>query len=193
MKNKTVALVLSVLLGGLGIDRFYLGYTGMGMLKLLTGGCLGVLWIIDIIFIAQGKLQPADGSPYEEDAAKQNGNQDPFWGYSTQPAHSGMPQGVKQSVDNVKAQKTVPRRCQNCGAALSDGSNFCGSCGTKYVAPTTTHCAKCGAEMEEFDSFCPVCGSRQEKKAERLCMYCGKTFSENYAFCPHCGKEYVEP
>ena len=64
MKDKTTTLILSVLLGGLGVDRFYLGYTGMGILKLLTGGCFGVLWIIDIINIATGKLQPADGSGY---------------------------------------------------------------------------------------------------------------------------------
>lgn len=42
MKNKTTALIFSILLGGLGIDRFYFGYTGIGILKLLTGGCFGV-------------------------------------------------------------------------------------------------------------------------------------------------------
>ena len=66
MKDKTTAIILSALLGGLGVDRFYLGYTGMGVLKLLTGGCFGILWIIDIINIASGKLQPADGSGYAE-------------------------------------------------------------------------------------------------------------------------------
>ena len=67
MKNKTTALLLSILTGGLGIDRFYLGYTGMGVLKLLTGGCFGVLYIIDIVNIATGKLLPANGVPYEDD------------------------------------------------------------------------------------------------------------------------------
>ena len=67
MKNKTTALILSVLLGGLGVDRFYLGYTGMGVLKLLTAGCFGVLYILDIINIATGKLLPADGTPYEDE------------------------------------------------------------------------------------------------------------------------------
>lgn len=66
MKDKTLALILSILLGGLGVDRFYLGYTGIGVLKLLTGGCFGVLWIIDIINIATGKLGPADGSSYDD-------------------------------------------------------------------------------------------------------------------------------
>lgn len=69
MKNKTTALILSVLLGGLGIDRFYLGYTGLGVLKLLTGGCFGILYIIDIINIATGNLVPADGSSYEDAVA----------------------------------------------------------------------------------------------------------------------------
>jgi hypothetical protein len=41
----------------------------MGILKLLTGGCFGILYIIDIINIATGKLAPADGSGYSEDFA----------------------------------------------------------------------------------------------------------------------------
>lgn len=69
MKSKTTALILSILTGGLGIDRFYLGYTGMGVLKLLTAGCFGILYIIDIVNIATGKLLPADGSPYDDDTA----------------------------------------------------------------------------------------------------------------------------
>ena len=68
MKDKTTALILSILLGTLGVDRFYLGYTGMGVLKLLTGGCFGVMWIIDIVNIATGKLLPADGSGYSDDS-----------------------------------------------------------------------------------------------------------------------------
>lgn len=66
-KSKTTALLFSILLGGLGVDRFYLGYTGIGVLKLLTAGCFGVLYIIDIINIATGNLRPADGSSYDED------------------------------------------------------------------------------------------------------------------------------
>ena len=69
MKSKTTALILSIFVGGLGVDRFYLGYTDIGVLKLLTGGCLGVLWIIDIINISTGKLLPADGSNYIDDLA----------------------------------------------------------------------------------------------------------------------------
>ena len=47
LKDPTVMLVVSIFLGSLGIDRFMLGDTGMGVLKLLTGGCCGILTIID--------------------------------------------------------------------------------------------------------------------------------------------------
>ncbi|MFT4187143.1 MAG: NINE protein [Aeromicrobium sp.] len=62
-KQFTTALVLSILIGGWGVDRFYLGYTGLGIVKLLTCGGLGVWTIIDIILIATGKLPAADGTP----------------------------------------------------------------------------------------------------------------------------------
>lgn len=47
LKDPTTILILSILLGGWGIDRFMVGDTGMGILKLLTGGCCGILTIID--------------------------------------------------------------------------------------------------------------------------------------------------
>ena len=67
MKSRATALFLSVFVGVLGVDRFYLGYTGMGILKLLTGGCFGILYILDILSIANGTLPPADGTAYTDD------------------------------------------------------------------------------------------------------------------------------
>ena len=58
VKSKGVALVLAIFFGYLGIDRFYLGYVGMGILKLLTGGLFGILWLVDAIRIAIGNLHP---------------------------------------------------------------------------------------------------------------------------------------
>lgn len=51
-KDPTTALILSVLLGGLGIDRFYTGQTGLGVAKLLTGGGCGIWWLIDLFLIS---------------------------------------------------------------------------------------------------------------------------------------------
>lgn len=64
MKSKTTAIILSVLLGQLGVDRFYLGYVGLGVVKLITCGGFGTWWLIDLIMICTGSLKPADDSDY---------------------------------------------------------------------------------------------------------------------------------
>ena len=46
-KDPTTILLVSLFLGSLGVDRFMLGDTGMGILKLLTCGLCGILTIID--------------------------------------------------------------------------------------------------------------------------------------------------
>lgn len=47
LKEPTTLLIISLFLGSLGVDRFMIGDTGMGVLKLLTYGCCGILTIID--------------------------------------------------------------------------------------------------------------------------------------------------
>ena len=51
LKDPTVMLIISLFLGSFGVDRFMLGETGMGVLKLLTAGACGVLTIIDWVTI----------------------------------------------------------------------------------------------------------------------------------------------
>jgi TM2 domain-containing membrane protein YozV len=56
-KKWIVALLLSIFLGSLGVDRFYMGYIGTGIAKLaitlVTVGMAGwVWWMIDIVLIA---------------------------------------------------------------------------------------------------------------------------------------------
>ena len=47
-RDPTMMLLVSILVGGLGVDRFLLGDTGLGVLKLITAGGLGIWWLIDI-------------------------------------------------------------------------------------------------------------------------------------------------
>jgi len=58
-----VAVVLSVFLGALGIDRFYLGYTWLGVAKLVTVGGLGIWALVDCVLIAVRMVPDSDGLP----------------------------------------------------------------------------------------------------------------------------------
>jgi len=61
-KSQVVALILVILIGGLGIHRFYLGYTWQGVVQLLTLGGCGIWSLIDLIRIITGDLKPNGGS-----------------------------------------------------------------------------------------------------------------------------------
>jgi len=65
-KDWLTALLLSIFLGGLGVDRFYLGYIGLGILKLITLGGFGIWALIDLIMIATNKLKDSDGNPLKK-------------------------------------------------------------------------------------------------------------------------------
>lgn len=50
--NWTLTLIMSIIFGSLGVDRFIMGHVGLGILKLFTVGGCGIWWLIDLILIA---------------------------------------------------------------------------------------------------------------------------------------------
>jgi hypothetical protein len=61
-KSWLAAALLAWFLGVFGVDRFYLGYIGLGVIKLITcGGC--IIWVlIDFILIVAGVMRDAQGN-----------------------------------------------------------------------------------------------------------------------------------
>ena len=62
-KSFVATLILCILLGGLGVHRFYVGKIGTGILMLLTFGGLGIWTLVDIIVIAVGNFKDSNGLP----------------------------------------------------------------------------------------------------------------------------------
>lgn len=66
-RNFTTTWLFALLLGWLGVDRFYLGKVGTGVLKLLTLGGYGIWILIDLIFLLTGATKDKDGRKLAEE------------------------------------------------------------------------------------------------------------------------------
>ena len=62
MKSKFTTILLCFFLGSLGIHRFYLGYTIIGVIQLLTFGGFLIWAIIDFIRLITGSVKDAEGN-----------------------------------------------------------------------------------------------------------------------------------
>ncbi|MCX7615465.1 MAG: TM2 domain-containing protein [Clostridiales bacterium] len=60
--SKTAAILITFFLGGLGVHRFMSGKIGTGILWLLTGGCFGIGWIVDMVKVCTGKFTDSRGN-----------------------------------------------------------------------------------------------------------------------------------
>lgn len=62
-KSAKTALLLSLFFGELGFDRMYLGYWGLGFLKLITAGGIGIWWAFDAAKIMSLQMKDKKGRP----------------------------------------------------------------------------------------------------------------------------------
>lgn len=62
--DKTAALLITIFLGEIGVHRFMAGKTGTGIIWLLTFGCFGIGYIVDVVQVATGKFTKKDGTPW---------------------------------------------------------------------------------------------------------------------------------
>ena len=60
-KNGLFAFLICVFFGTLEFHRFYVGKIGTGVLYLLTAGCLGIGWLVDMIRLLTGNFKDSDG------------------------------------------------------------------------------------------------------------------------------------
>ena len=61
-KNYLTAFLLSLIVGSLGIDRFYLGKVGTGILKLITFGGFGIWYLYDLIMVITNSTTDKNGA-----------------------------------------------------------------------------------------------------------------------------------
>ena len=66
-KNPTTVLIVSLFIGSLGVDRFMLGQTGLGIAKLLTCGGMGIWTIVDW-FTIMGKTKEMNLQMFKQNA-----------------------------------------------------------------------------------------------------------------------------
>ena len=60
--NWWITCVLSLFLGWMGADRFYVGSPILGCLKLCTAGGGGIWWAIDLVLLCANRMKDDNGS-----------------------------------------------------------------------------------------------------------------------------------
>lgn len=104
---------------------------------------------------------------------------------------------LKQQIQHVKGIK----RCDNCGAEISDNSAFCSGCGAKVPQLEATNisdfikCGNCGNLIKKELKFCTYCGSAVKDNTFNLkrmtCTCCGAKLHKEDEFCTECGTKIL--
>ena len=124
-KSRTIALILVLLIGYLGIHRFYVDKIWSGILYLCTYGLFGIGVLVDLILILSGTFTDSKGMYVLN------------WDTEAKPAST--PASSSQST--IQTTTVTPNKapqdhvskgtvfCSNCGAAIDIGESFCKYCG----------------------------------------------------------------
>lgn len=110
---------------------------------------------------------------------------------------------IKESQENIEKSKQEiqeikgVKRCDICGAEISNNATFCSSCGTAVAqkkavdAANLTQCTNCGKMIEKGMRFCTFCGCEvvvpQNENTDNKCLSCGSLLATDAAFCTQCG------
>jgi membrane protease subunit (stomatin/prohibitin family) len=77
--------------------------------------------------------------------------------------------------------------CPKCGFQNTQGTKFCGNCGTSLQVQPGVNCAKCGTLNAAVAKFCSNCGNPLQATVK--CSNCGTESPSGTKFCPNCGNQ----
>ncbi|MBN1329843.1 MAG: NINE protein [Candidatus Heimdallarchaeota archaeon] len=137
-KSRTIALILCIFLGWLGIHRFYVDKIGTGILYLCTEGLFGIGVLVDFILILTGSFTDGAGLPliewdgYKSVPVTVTTTYQPYpqQTYTQPPPYPITPQQPQKSYPSPQQPKSQAKYCPICGSANELSSTYCSSCGS---------------------------------------------------------------
>lgn len=185
-RNKVVAGVLSILLGGIGVQYFYLGKIGKGILCLLffwtgipavIGLVVGIMYLTDSDYEFYKRYGAIDEVPVQNNAynpafnSMQNGAQNVAAGFNmagqqVANAYQSAQQQAQQAYQQAMAQGAAMQQAyqQQAGGQMPPYVNQqFGQAQPQAPQPqesTPKFCTSCGAPLQPGQKFCTSCGSK---------------------------------
>jgi uncharacterized RDD family membrane protein YckC len=107
-KSKTTTFLLCYFLGTLGVHRFYLNRVVTGLLMLITGGGLGIWWLIDCFLVVSDRLADSKGQAPEAFAPDPDEPRAGFWVRAAAMCADNLLIGLALMVIGVASALVIP-------------------------------------------------------------------------------------